>query len=42
MIVFFLNILFFNFREKNDVKREIIGENFGKNEMRKRNSMRKF
>jgi hypothetical protein len=32
MIVFFLNILFFNFLEKNDVERVIIGENFGKKE----------
>ena len=30
MIVFFLNILFFNFWEKSDVKREIIKENFEK------------
>jgi hypothetical protein len=29
----FLNILFFNFCEKSDVEREIIGENYGKNEM---------
>ena len=42
MIVFFLNILFFNFREKSDVEREIIGKHFGKNEMRQRNSRRKF
>jgi hypothetical protein len=32
-IVFFLNILFFNFWEKRDVEREIVGENFGKREM---------
>ena len=42
MIVFFLNILLFNFWEKNDVEREIIGENFENNEMWKRNSRRKF
>jgi hypothetical protein len=29
----FLNILFFSFWEKSNVEREIIGENFGKNEM---------
>ena len=29
MILFFLNILFFNFWEKSGVEREIIGENFG-------------
>ena len=41
-IVFFLNILFFNFWEKRDVEREIVGENLGKREMWKRNSRRKF
>jgi hypothetical protein len=42
MIVFFLNILFFQLLRKSDVEREIIAENFEKNEMRKRNSRRKF
>ena len=42
MILFFLNILFFNFWEKSDVEREIIEENFGNNEMWKRNNMRKI
>ena len=30
MIVFFLNILFFNFLKKSDVEREIIEENLKK------------
>ena len=31
MILFFLNILLFNFKKKkNDVEREIVGENFEK------------
>ena len=45
MIVFFLNILLFQLlrkKKKSDMEREIIGENFGNNEMWKRNSRRKF
>ena len=41
-IVFFINILFFNFWEKVDVEIEIVGENFRKREMWKRNCKRKF
>jgi hypothetical protein len=33
MIVFFLISYFSTFEKKSDVEREIIGENFGKNEM---------
>jgi hypothetical protein len=42
MIIFFLNILFFKFWEKSDVEREIIWENFRKNDMWKGNNRRKF
>jgi hypothetical protein len=40
-IVVFQKIIFFNILEKRDVEREIIGENFGKRKIWKRNSTRK-
>ena len=41
MIVFFLNILLFNFWEKSDVERELIGENFEKKKKQVRETIKK-